>query len=736
MESQLNFSGKLGFKSTLPAVSKSESCRHIIWAACGVFLLALAVRLFYLYESSEGPTFGVPIVDARGYDLIARELVNERKMPKQFFWQQFFYPCFLSVVYFLSNCSVVVAQVIQAVLGAVSCVLTFFLGRAVFNRRTGILAAIFVAFYGPLIFHEIDLIAVGWAAFWSLVLILLFLRVAAGKQQLAFFLLGLCGALSIITRPNFVPFFLAGMAWVGFVFYKARTGRFFVARYFFLIVLGFTLIALPVAIQNLRVTGHFGILPASGGVNLYMGNSPDFEAAEIRLGTKWERLVALPAQHGVTGDMWQKQEFFYEKTRDCIVSDPIGFLKRLAVKAMQLICSREIPGDVDIYLFRQWSKLLEFLMWKAGAFGFPFGLVLPLAILGLVYNRRKIPMPVILFVITYPLPIILTHVKTRYRVPMVPVLSILAASGCICLIKSIVGRDWLRSAGAVCLGVGIVFLATFPGPFTAEKLDYHAELYFSVGKTLKDQGKIDEAVENYTEALRIKANYPDVHHNLGVILCAEGKIEEAIEHYKKAIELDTIDHEAHCGLGVALYQLGRFEEAQQHFTEAIKLRPDYSPAHKNLAIGFARQRKIEQAVSHYKRALDFEPDDADTHKKLGMILARQGKFGEAVKHFEDAIDIREDFVEAHKALSMALASMGKPDQAIAQFHKVLQLKSTDVEAHYFLGVLLAQKGDIDEAIREFREVLRLSPDHAAAQNSLDMLLPKSRNSDSQHPSGN
>jgi len=712
------------------AVLKSDSFGQIIWPVFGIFILALCVRLFYLYEIADSPAFNVPIVDARGYDLIASKLVNTAKMPEQFFWQQFFYPLFLSAVYLFSNCSVLVAQIVHAILAAVNCVLTFLLGRRIFNRRTGIVAAIIVAFYGPLIFHEMDLIDVVWVVFWSLVLILLFLKTVTRRRLLWFFLLGLCSALSIITRPNFILFIIAGVVWVGFVLYKARAGIFFSVRCFLLTAFGFIVIALPVAVQNLRVTGHFGILPASGGVNFYIGNNPDFEAAEIRVGTKWERIVDMPEQYGITGDMWQKQRFFYDKVREFIVSDPKGFLKRLANKAIQFVNSRELPGDVDIYLFRQWSNLLEFLMWKVGGFGFPFGLLLPLAVIGFVYNRRRIPMPVKLFVITYPLLIILTHVKTRYRVPMVPVLSVLAVSGCAYLIRSIIerslsragSRGWFRIAGVTCLGAVIVFISTFPGPFIAEKLDYEAELYFNIGRTLQDQGKYSDATQRYIEALDRKPDYIDAHLCLGMTLTAVDKVEDAIEHYRKVIELDPNDHRAHCGLGQAFYSLGKFEDAQHYYTEAIKLKPDYAIAHKGLAMVFHKQNRIDEAVIHYKRSFDLEPDDADTYNTLGMILARQGKFDEAAEYFRDAINIKPDFIEAHKALGMALATMGELGQAVDCFREALQLNPDDVEAHYFMGIILAQKGDIDGAIMEFEKVLQLNPAHQDARIQLNTLL--------------
>ncbi len=722
MESQFSFKAGHQCGDNQLTVLKPDSFGRIVWTASGIFVLALCVRLLYLYESADSPSFNVPIVDARGYDLIASKLVNTGKMPKQFFWQQFFYPSFLSAVYYFSNCSVVVALVVQAILGAVNCVLTFFLGRRAFSRRIGIVAAIFVAFYGPLIFHEMDLIAVVWVVFWSLVLILLFLQVVTCKRLLWFFLLGLCGALSIITRPNFILFIIAGLIWVGVVLYKSRAGLFFSGRCFILTAFGFIVVALPVAIQNYRLTGHFSILPASGGVNFYIGNNPDFEAAEIRVGTTWERVVNMPKKHGVTGETWQQQRFFYDKVREFIVSDPIGFLKRLANKAMQFTSSREIPGDVDIYLFRQWSELLKFLMWKVDGFGFPFGLLLPLAVIGLVYNRRSIPMPVILFVITYPLLIILTHVKTRYRVPMVPVLSILAVSGCVYLIRNVIERRWFRIAGAACLGAGIVFISTFPGPFTAEKLDYEPELYFNIGRTLQDQGKYSEAMQKYTEALEREPNYIDAHLCLGITLSTVGKADDAIIQYRKVIKLDPNDYRAHGGLGQAFYTLGKFEDARHYYNEAIKLKPDDVIAHKSLAMVFQQQNRIDEAIIQYKRVLDLEPSDADTCNRLGTILAGQGRFYEAAGYFRAAINIKPDFAEAHKALGITLATMGDLGQAVDCFRKALQLKPDDVETRYFMGILLAQRDNIDGAIAEFRKVLQLNPAHEDARSRLDELL--------------
>ena len=91
------------------------------------------MRGVYLYESADNPTFRTPLVDSETYDQMARTLVESKKITKEFFWQQFFYPFFLSVVYFFSSCSIVFAKVIQIIIGSITAGLTYKLGEKIFG---------------------------------------------------------------------------------------------------------------------------------------------------------------------------------------------------------------------------------------------------------------------------------------------------------------------------------------------------------------------------------------------------------------------------------------------------------------------------------------------------------------------------------------------------------------------------------------------------------------------------
>ena len=55
--------------------------------------------------------------------------------------------------------------------------------------------------------------------------------------------------------------------------------------------------------------------------------------------------------------------------------------------------------------------------------------------------------------------------------------------------------------------------------------------------TLKDAGRMKEAIPQCVEALRLHPDYADAHHNLGVALAKTGRFDEGIAHFQEALRL-------------------------------------------------------------------------------------------------------------------------------------------------------------------------------------------------------
>ncbi len=209
----------------------------------------------------------------------------------------------------------------------------------------------------------------------------------------------------------------------------------------------------------------------------------------------------------------------------------------------------------------------------------------------------------------------------------------------------------------------------------------------NLGSVLFREGKREEAIGQWEQALRIKPDYADPHSNLGVALEQAGNPQEAIRQYEQALRIDPDYANAHYNLGVTLARLGKPQEAIRHWEQALQIRPDYVDARYNLAGTLAKLGRVQEAIEQYEQVLRIEPDDAEAHNNLGAALARLGKLPEAITHWEQA----------------------------------LQIKPDDAKAHYNLGVALEQAGNIREAREHYEQALRIKPDYAEAQNRLARL---------------
>jgi protein O-mannosyl-transferase len=112
--------------------------------------------------------------------------------------------------------------------------------------------------------------------------------------------------------------------------------------------------------------------------------------------------------------------------------------------------------------------------------------------------------------------------------------------------------------------------------------------YNNLGVALFDEGKIEEAVNQYNKGISIKSNAL-ILDNRGSAYGKLGRYDLAIEDFNKAIGLDPGDQTAHYNRGSAYGKLGQYQQAIKDFNMAILLKPDYAEAYYNRGITYILQ---------------------------------------------------------------------------------------------------------------------------------------------------
>ena len=195
----------------------------------------------------------------------------------------------------------------------------------------------------------------------------------------------------------------------------------------------------------------------------------------------------------------------------------------------------------------------------------------------------------------------------------------------------------------------------------------------------------------WKHALNVTDNNFDAHNGLARALADEGKLDEAIGHFLQALRIEPDFAGAHTNLGIVLAYQKKFDEAIGHFSEALRIEPDLADAHNGLGRVLADQGKLDEAIGHFSKALSIDPDFAEAHNGLGGSLAHQGKLDEAMGHFSKAVRIKPDYAQAHYNLGLALAEKGRFDEAIGCFSKALEIKPDYAQAQYNLKALQAAR---------------------------------------------
>jgi tetratricopeptide (TPR) repeat protein len=242
-----------------------------------------------------------------------------------------------------------------------------------------------------------------------------------------------------------------------------------------------------------------------------------------------------------------------------------------------------------------------------------------------------------------------------------------------------------------------------------------------LGLALLEAGRLEDAVGEFEQALRLDPGFAQGHFDLGVAWGTAGNFPEAIRHYEQALRLQPRFAEAHSNLGAVLTRAGRIDEAIEHFERAIQINPDLADAHNNLGVALDRLGRVGEAIEQFEVAVRLKPDFAKARNNLGDALLRQGRVQEAIGQYEQVARLRPGDAAVLNNLGTALWRTGRFREAVKCYEQALRINPGNPEAHYNLGGALEQAGRLPEAIAHYEEALRLNPGLSEARDRLERL---------------
>lgn len=170
------------------------------------------------------------------------------------------------------------------------------------------------------------------------------------------------------------------------------------------------------------------------------------------------------------------------------------------------------------------------------------------------------------------------------------------------------------------------------------------ELY-ALALTAENNGRLEQAVEYYQQALAYLPEFDHIYTNLGHIYVDQGKMKDALAMYNKALQINPANHKVLLSLGYMSIRENDFAAAEEYF----------------------------------KKVLTITSDLPGAYGGLGEVAMQRNDFRQAIRYFNESLRLGQDSVWLRKNLAEAHLALGDREAAVESWKVALQFNPFDAK---------------------------------------------------------
>lgn len=586
-----------------------------------VLLVAICLRAVHVLTIRDYPLFDVLSLDAESYDRWARLILGGHWMRGAPFYQAPLYAYFLAGLHLFTGGDLLVPRLANVLMGAGTVALVMRIGRRTFGTWVGVIAGALCAVHGTFLFEEGKVMktSLGVLLIAAFLATLLEARLASRHRPVWALAAGLLGGAAALVRENFLLVMIVAVIWKLW----RREGRVALA-----LALGIAAAVLPATLHNAAYDGEFLPITSQAGQNFYTGvhpgnphggylvpdfvrRSPRFEETDFR--DEAQRRTGRAMTPGEVSSYWLRQGL------KVAADDPVRFARLFVTKLGLLYHRHEIPDDEDIRFFRRYAPVLRLPLVGFG----------PIAVLGLLglalaVRRRTLPGELALLVVVYTVSVALFFVFSRYRLPLVLPLAVLAGYALREAAAAVRAKAW-RGVALGAAVAGAFALVVF------RPLDVPAQFensYLSVGIALEVKGEPERAWAEYRKGLELTPDHPKLLRRGALLLferdTGRGSVPtaETLSLLHRAVAANPHDVALRSRYGAGLAVTGQPGGAVEQFRMILSDGEEPPGIHFNLALALEDLGRVDSARAEAALALARTPEDPAVRQLASRLGVR------------------------------------------------------------------------------------------------------------------
>lgn len=150
---------------------------------------------------------------------------------------------------------------------------------------------------------------------------------------------------------------------------------------------------------------------------------------------------------------------------------------------------------------------------------------------------------------------------------------------------------------------------------------------------LRQRGLAPAAINEYRKAIAQKPDAAGLHYALGTLYREVGRLDEALAEFNQELRI-TDDPLTYYWMGNVYLQQNNMNRAQQCLLKALTIQPGLTEAELDLAKTYQAQGKTAQAVKLLQAVIASDPEQQEAHYLLFGLYKEQGEMDQARKELE------------------------------------------------------------------------------------------------------
>ena len=205
------------------------------------------------------------------------------------------------------------------------------------------------------------------------------------------------------------------------------------------------------------------------------------------------------------------------------------------------------------------------------------------------------------------------------------------------------------------------------------KISVEKEGYVPMQRTIRvplsDTAKVDIKLVSFESSAPKSAKLSSKASDL----LNDGKYEEAIEKFTEAISEDPSNPIFYFYRGASFDKIGDTDKALEDYQKSVELKPDFALPIASIGKIYAKKKNFEKAIEFYKKAVESGYQDATTYYNYAVCLMNLGKNTQAKEVFEKLISLDENYSDAYYRLGIIYIGLGETAKAKEFLQKFIHM---------------------------------------------------------------